>query len=189
MATTATLITLAAQAFPFIGIGVSAAQLITPIPSAEVVFNTPAAGLPITVASAGEDQALQVNCNLSRTFCYVLVEAFMRIDGIDANAWDKGAAATLFDSASVPTNMITTVMTNLELAHANSASQIRVYQLTAPPQKLIVPTGPDDAKFQVNVQNTTIDDGVGVCFFYARFLRYDRNQAQYWQVNTPVLVR
>lgn len=184
MAATATLITLSGQPFPYIGIGVPAAQLITPIPSAELVFQSILG--TITVAAAGETQSLLVNCPLPRSFCYVLVELMMRIEGADAAAWRTQTLATLQDSASVPSTLLP-----LELlaVHPPTGAASRTYAMPVAPSKLIVPLDIDNGLLSVFVDNPNIDDAAATLMFFARFLRYDRNQAQYWQVNTPVLIR
>lgn len=187
MATTATLFTLAGKPFPFIGIGVSAAQLITPIPSAEIVFNLILG--TVTVAAAGEDQSVLVNCPLPRSFCYVLVELNMRMIGANAGNWGKGPMATLLDSASDPSTQISLQLENNQGGASSSAIGAFTYQVAHVPPKLIVPLEIDNALLQIFMQNSTIDGAAGTLDFYARFLRYDRNQAQYWQVNTPVLTR
>lgn len=185
MATTATLFTPGLKSFPYIGIG-PAAQVMSPIPSAEVTFSIISGA--ITVAAAGEDQSIFINCLLPRSFCYVLIECSMRISGIDADAWDQEAFADLQDSSSSPVDVIPVRMVNLQLSHNTSISKARTY-VASPPSKVVVPLAIDDAKFSIYVQNTTIDDAVGSLRFFARFIRLDRNQAQFWQVNTPVLIR
>lgn len=185
MATTATLIEPVGVPFPFIGIGVASAQVITPIPSAEFVFNVISGS--ITVAAGGEDQSLLINCFLPRSFCYVLVELSARIEGADSADWLKGASTTLQDSSSVPTNLIPMVFESKELSAVSSAQ--KAYVASVIPTKLIIPPGIDDAKLACFWKNPVIDGAVGIIHFYARFLRYDRNQAQFWQVNTPTLIR
>lgn len=189
MATTLTQFTPQGRTFPFIGIGIPAAQFTTWIPSAEVIFVLPPSSA-ITVAAAGEDQEVRISCNLPRSFCYVLVESTLRVRGLDAADWDKAAHADLTDSAgsddktSIPLNY-----ENVEVSHISTTLLARDYRLLDPPSKLIVPQANDDALLRVQSFNPTVDGAVGVVKFYARFLRYDRNQAQFWQVNTPILVR
>lgn len=187
MATTGTLFSLEGKPFPFIGIGVAAAQVITPIPSAEIVFQV-VSGV-ITVAAGGLDQSIFINCNLPRTFCYVLVEVFFRIESADAGDWDAATVTTIEDSSSQATVLIPLRLTNDSIGHTSTAIASRSYSLETPITKLIVPLGPDDGKLSIFLQNDTIDGAAGILHFFARFLRYDRNQAQFWQVNTPVLVR
>lgn len=185
MPTTGTLFTPALKFFPFIGLG-PAAQVITPIPSAEVTFSVISGA--ITVAAAGNDQSIIVNCDLPRSFCYVLAECSMRISSNDGDNWDQECFTDLQDSQSAPIDVIPVRMNNLELSHASSASFARTY-VAEPPNKVIVPLGVDDGRLSIFLQNVTIDGAVGSLRFYARFLRFDRNQAQFWQVNTPVLIR
>lgn len=187
MATTATLVTIAPRQFPYIGIGIPAAQLPTFIPSAEIIFQTISSA--ITVAAAGETQSVLVTCNLPVSFCYVLVEMSMRIESIDALDWSKGTNAELMDSSSAPEILIPLVIDSINDTEVTETTNSMTYSLKNPPTKLIVPAVADDARLSVFTFNSTIDGAVAAVRFYARFLRFDRNQAQFWQVNTPVLVR
>lgn len=186
MATTTTSVTITGMPWPFIGVGVPAAQLITAIPSAELRFN---AGGVITVAAAGEDQALTIFCLLPNTFTYVLVEAFLRIDGADSDAWDQGSLAQLIDSVNSANIIIPVEFCNSQLAHSLAAFPSRTYSIVRVPTELLIPSGDGDAQFSAQVNNVVTDDAAGTFRFFARFLRYDRNQAQYWPINTPVLTR
>lgn len=189
MATTATVFTLAGAAFPFIGIGIAPAQYITSLPSAEFTFMMDAGA--VTVAAAGEDQSIEVICPLPRSFCYVLVECIMTLTSNAADDWDKACRAALNDSASVGINRlaIPLQMTNTELGHSSALTFQRDYQVKPVPSKLIIPQTQDNASLNVKLRNVVIDGNSGTLRFYARFLRYDRNQAQHWQVHTPVLIR
>lgn len=195
MASTATLFTPIGKQFPFIGVG-PAAQVITFLPSAELIFTI--VNGAVTVAAAGEDQSLLINCDLPRSFCYVLVECSMLLDNPDADEWDRGTNSVLQDSVTSPDVIIPCEVSNEFLAFESSsvgANQARVYTLKNGPSKVIVPTSSQGAgptangRFRVFLGNTTIDGLAGFIHFHARFLVYDRNQAQYWQVNTPVLTR
>jgi len=191
MATTATLITPPGVAFPYIGVGVPAAQLITPIPSAEVNYNITLGA--ITVAAGGQDQSLLINVVLPRTFCWVLVELTCRISGVDSGDWLDTATTTLQDSQSEPTYTIPLVFEIGANGDTGGASGQQTYELKHPPAKLIVPSASaavvDDALLSMFFQNNIVDGAVGVVDLFARFLRFDRNQAQFWQVNTPTLIR
>lgn len=186
MATTATVIDPAPLQFPFIGIGVPAAQLATPIPSAEVSFVVNAEA--VTVAAAGEDQSLQIRCFLERSFCWVLAECSMRITNADANEWDPEGIVNYSDSTQASLVAIPLVLNSLNVIGL-SASKVRNYQINNLPTKVIVPASTDSARLSVFLRNTTIDGAAGTVEFYARFLRYDRNQAQHWYVNTPQYIR
>lgn len=193
MATTQTTIAPPLQSFPFIGIGPAAQQPITAIPSAEVTFSIFAAAASIaddiTVAAAGEDQAVTVNCDLPRSFSYVLVEAYARIAGVDADEWDTEGFSNLQSSITAPDVIYPIYFGGRPgVSHSNATSEARSYA-AQPPSVVLIPTGPDDARFTTTWSNVTIDGVAGTIAFFARFLRYDRNQVQFWQVNTPVYVR
>lgn len=187
MAVTATLVTIEGVPFPFIGTGVPAAQLITPIPSAEFTFNV--INTEITVAAGGQTQSLLINCPLPRSFCYVLVECVMQIIGNDAGDWDARGVGSVLDSASSPTTLIPFELASSGAGFSPVLGRARTYLLSVPITKVLVPTAVDNGLLTVFAVNNNIDGAVGKVTFYARFLRYDRIQAQYWQVNTPVLVR
>lgn len=187
MATTATLFSLVGKPFPFIGIG-PAAQMINAIPSAEFSFQLISGA--ITIAAAGLNQTVLVNCPLPRTFCYVLVECSVIINGVDADNWNQASLSFLQDSTTTPEVLIPVDISNEQLGQETEASFSRTYTLKDGPSKLIVPLNADfDARLQCSFSNIVIDGAVGVMHFYARFLRFDRNQSQFWAVNTPVLIR
>lgn len=187
MATTVTALTPIGFPFPFIGIGVPAAQLTTFIPSAELIYT---ANESITVAGAGEDQQLTISCALPASFAYVLVESSFRIRGVDSADWNAVAGSELSDSTGGPNRVSIPLAYKSEGVHNDTTTQIdRQYRLLESPTKLLVPKPSDNAFFSVEVFNPNIDGTSESVKFYARFLRYDRNQAQFWQVNTPVYTR
>lgn len=185
--------------FPFIGMGGAYAQ--PPynfLPSAELIFTI--VNGAVTVAAAGEDQSLMINCDLPRSFCYVLVDCSLFLDCRDADEWDQGTSSLLQNATTATPDVIIPVeISNDFLAFGSSsvgANDVRIYTLKNRPSKVIVPTsalgagGPtSNGRLRVFLGNTTIDGVAGIIHFHARFLVFDRNQAQHWQVNTPVLVR
>lgn len=189
MATTTTTFAPAGKSFPFIGIGVPAAQLITPIPSAEFVFSIILGA--VTVAAAGESQLIAVTCELPRTFCYVLVDISAQYLAADANEWDDNLTVGLRDDLSSPDISIPIQLHSSDISRTTS-KEVRTYTTDSPlPSKLIIPKNFDglNAALDVSLFNPIIDGAAGTFTLFARFLRYDRNQSQFWQVNTPVLVR
>lgn len=192
MTTTATVIAPPLESFPFIGIGPASQHPITAIPSAEVTFAIFSAGGrvdDITIAAAGEDQTVTVNCDLPRSFSYVLVEAYARIQGADGDEWDTEGFSNLNSSITSPDIVYPINFGGRPgVGHSNPTNESRFYEVSAP-GVVLIPTGPDDARFTTTWSNVTIDGSAMTISFFARFLRYDRNQVQFWQVNTPVLVR
>lgn len=187
MATTTTSLVPTLKAFPYIGIGVAAAQYITAIPSAEVVASLN--GAAITVAAAGEDQVVNVTVNLSRTFAWVLVEANMRIQGNDVDNWDQACRTNWADATTNPVVAVPLTFINEQLGHNTAAQFARTYRVVDPSNKIMVSLSDEDAILTTSIFNTVIDGAAATMKFYARFLRFDRNQAQYWAVNTPMLTR
>lgn len=183
MATTVTNLTPLGMPFPYIGIGVPAAQYITPIPSAEFIFLSQDA---ITVAAAGEAQQLNIICTLPRSFCYALVESVLQIRGADSADWQQACTCTTTDGDSILPVDYSNVGGVSILGQTNF---IKTYVARDIPNRLLVPRTVADGALELDVFNSTVDGAVGSLFFFARFLRFDRNQSQHWQVNTPVLTR
>jgi len=187
MATTETDITPIGFPFPYIGIGVAPAQVITPIPSAEFLFKITAGA--ITVAAAGKDQKLTIICDLPRSFCYALVESSLYIRGADTADWDDNAVCTLRDALSDSDVTMPIDYSTKGVGHASTTFVIKTYVARDIPSKLVIPQMNTDGRFEIEIMNTTIDGALGAVFFFARFLRFDRNQSQFWQANYPVLTR
>lgn len=173
--------------FPYIGIGVAAAQVITSIPSAELLFIIKDEA--ITIAGAGNEQAIVISCDLPRSFCYVLIESTLRITSVDADNWDKQMICNYTDSISVSDVSMPLTYEQELLGRDSVTSLARTYQLKFPPSKLIIPTKTDDAQLTIKNFNVVQAGAVGSLKFYARFLRFDRNQSQFWAVNSPILTR
>lgn len=187
MATTETTFTPAAKPFPYIGVGVPAAQLITPIPSAEVVFTID--GGAVTVAAAGASQKIEINCILPRSFCWVLAESSFFLRGASVDDWDDECRCSLRDAN---TNADTTMPIEYAahgLGHNSATDFSKTYVANHIPQKMVISRMETDPRLQIELWDVVIDGVAAVIHFYARFFRYDRIQSQYWMVNTPVLTR
>lgn len=173
--------------FPFIGVGVPAAQLITPIPSAEIFFAVN--GGAVTLAGVGDDQFLEITCHLEKSFTYVLVESSFYLKGVDVDNWDTACRANILTAATAPSKSIGVEYNNIGLAHDTSLVSSRTYVAKNITKDVIIASGTSNPKFTVGVWNVVTNGAAATLNFFARFLRYDRIQSQFWQVNTPFLTR
>lgn len=186
---TTTLTPLATQ-LPFIAPAPSIELWETQVPRGEIVFVEQAAA--ITIAGVGDDQKLQINCDLPRGFAYVLVGSNMMITGADVAQWQNNASFRLRDSNDAASARWTihqryqadsTVMTI-------GATLNKVYELESKAvSKVILCNLSVPGQLKIQVRNITTDQAAGTVDFFARFFQYDLNQAFRWAVNSPVLVR
>lgn len=146
---------------------------------------------PIVVAGAGEDQQVKITCTLPRGWAYVFVEATMRLTNVDIADWDDCASSEMQDSTSGPVHFIAhmTMCNDGSIAHASTTQPIKTYHVVNPINKVILCNGDGDGRLRFIIMNTTIDGAAGQVDCYARFLRFEMNQAHHYAVNTPVSTR
>lgn len=188
MATTTTTIALTGRNFPLIGL-TGYGYPSNAIPRSELLFD--GAANAITVAAAGEDQIVSITMSLPRGYAYVLLEATLRIYGADVADWDDCAGAELQDSDVSPQFLAHMSFCNPggEVAHSAGGVALKTYQVERPIQKVILCDRPGNGRLWVSCMNTTIDGVVMNCNMYARFARYDLEQARYFAVSAAVPVR
>lgn len=188
LATTQSVFDLGAINFPYIGL-MSGDYAQTFIPKSEVLFSLSAG--TIVVAGAGEDQQVRVTCNLPRGWAYVFLEATLRITNADVADWDDCASSEMKDNDSGTVNFIThmTMCTGAGIAHASTTQPIKTYHVMNPINKVFLCNGAGDGRLRFVLHNLVIDGAAGTCDAYARFLRFELNQAHHYAVNTPVSVR
>lgn len=187
MATITTSFTPEGLTFPYIGIGVDPAQFITMIPSAEVMFQITSGA--VTLSGVGDDQKINIDCALPRSFAWALVESSLILKSVDAGDWDLNCRSWLVDATTNPVYNTPIEYVSEGLAHDTTLQESLTYTVRNLPTKIIVPHSTLDANFHVQLHNITLNDAAGVMTFSARFLRYDLNQAHYFAVNTPLLTR
>jgi len=158
----------------------------TPYPKAEIVYNIQDGA--ITVAGAGEDQALVISCALPTSFAYVLQDLTMTIKAAgDIDDWRLAALAKLKDATAAAWEL-DMVFEGSSLM-GSAAAQLRTYGLrTEPPQKMLLATG-GGATLTITLDNPVIDGEAAEVDFFARFLQFDLNQGFRTSVNTPILTR
>lgn len=186
MATTLTFIAPPVRRLPFIAPVGEPDIWWTPYPKAELVYNIQDGG--ITVAAAGEDQALVVSCALPDSFAYVLQDLTMTIKAAtDIADWRLAALAKLKDA--------TAAIWELDMKFEGGslmgipAALLRTYGLTIePPQKTLLAIA-GGATLTITLDNPVIDGEAAEVDFFARFLQFDLNQGFRTSVNTPILTR
>lgn len=189
MATTATTLTPEGKNFPLIGL----TRYDYPsnyIPRSELLFTIQAGA--VTVAGAGEDQRLIVNCNLPRGWAYVLLEASMRVGGVDVADWDDCATCELYDDNGSGLNK--KFIAHMQfctdgISHTSTTLPQKTYALAHAIGKVFKCDGSSFGRFQTIIMNTTVDGTVMAVDLYARFARFDLEQAHHYAVSTTVPVR
>lgn len=167
----------------FVGFGPGMAEWVTEIPQAEILFYEEAG--VITAATGGDTQSLTVTCALPKGYAYAMVECYQAIFCADISEWD---AALYAEVTGVDPDYKTMLSMEGKATFRNSAVPAKVYPLEQPLLKIVVP-GADGAQFLTFSTNQTAAGAAGTVRMFARFLRYELNQAHYWAVNTPTLVR
>lgn len=158
----------------------------TGIPREELIFTEIAAA--IAVATGGNTQRLIINLNLPSTDAYVLVEANFSISGADADEWNAQAFSRLQSEASgVPIWSIDFQCPGLEVPEG-ATSGTRVYS-SGVSNKVIVSAGTSGGLMFFKTDNNTADGSLMTVNLFARFLVFDRIQAQNFSVNTPTPTR
>lgn len=189
MATVTTNFTVDPVVLPYIGPAPFGDQWASAIPSAELMF--PIVTQSITIATGGKDQLASIFCNLPGGWAYAFLECNMSIFGGDSANWDSCAKARMVDGNTSNNWRANFDMCSGGLFHAGTASPGQTYQIDSASilKKIIIPPRDNFAQFTVNVMNINLDESAVNLDFFARFLRFDINQAHLWAVNTPVPVR
>lgn len=187
MTVTTTTLALPASNFPYIGAAPTQEQWKTLIPRGEKIYGT--TGSSVTVAGAGNEQALIVTANLPEGFAYVLVEASVSLIGADIADWQPAAFAALDDSVATPTFRDTFKADRGAIWATSTTALGGTYRCEDCPQKIIIPSAPDGGQLTYWIQNNVQDGVVMTAIAYFRFLVFDLNQAYYWAVNTPFPTR
>jgi len=186
MATITTTITPDPDPFQYQGLGDSIDSWASNRPSAEVLFLDP--GSAVTKGGVADDQRLLIQCFLPRSFAWVLTELNFRMTATDANDWDSVARAFLQDGTAAPSWSSNIRIQNDGVSHNSSLALTRSYFGTQLPKKVVIPSA-DDGLLEIKLFNVNLDGVAATIQFFARFLRYDLNQAYLWGVNTPALIR
>lgn len=188
MATTDTTITVTPSNFPLIGYN-ALDGFANYIPRSELLFKS--GSTAVTVAGAGEDQRILASCILPRGWAYVFLEATMRMDNPDVADWDDCAGLELSDSIADPNFLCHMTFCNPsgEISHGSTAQFWKSYYVHNPVNKVFLCDGADDGRLRIILMNTTIDGTAGSVHIYARFARFDLNQAHHFAVSAPMPVR
>jgi len=157
----------------------------SPIPSAELFFAEVATIL--TAGAVGDSQRMVLNMDLPRSFGYVLVEGNFRISGVDGEDWDDNGSARVATEIVAPITWSSYLQCPSLFNPLGSAFGARAYRCDTI-NKLIVP-GKTDGTLEIKVNNLNLNGSECTVDSMFRFLVFDVNQAQNYQVNTPVPTR
>lgn len=187
MTVTTTTLALSAINVPVIGAAPTQEQWRSPIPRSQKIFGTTSSS--VTVAGAGNEQALIVTANLPEGSAYVLVESAVSLVGADIADWQPSAFAALDDSVATPTYRDTFVADRGALWATGVTALGGTYRCHECPTQIVIPSAMDGGQLTYWIQNNVQDGVVMTCIAFFRFLVFDLNQAYFYGVNTPMLTR
>lgn len=189
MATVKTTITPTEFLFPWQGID-DLARDRSDIPRAELRFS--AIESVIAASGVGDNQSIQVVCDLPVNFSYVLLELYLMIGGsgqTDDVTFTPALCSIVDNDSGARTYNINFDLARQQL-QSSSGSYFATYCTSKYPNLVIIPQPTaGNAQLLVDLYNPVANDSAVIANFYARFARYDISQAHHWQVNTPSLVR
>lgn len=191
MATVTTNITPTVRPFAFEGEGILAPG--SDIPRRELRCTV----LDVAVAATGAGDNQYVNCvlNLPAGQCYALADFFFALQCDTAGATNNfGTSVQLSFSNDAAAGDVRWQGEAHAQAKAvlDSAGAIEkyLYMLHDFPKTLMVPKdGDSQVTLSLNIYNTQANDGGYVANGLFRVLEYEVENAHYWPVNRPVLVR
>lgn len=172
--------------FPFINPYGEPLQWQTGIPRSELVFSV--VDQDITLAGVGDTQRVIFNCTLPTGFAYVITEGNMRITGADFADWQNQAFSALSSEATT-TPIWDSVFPMPGIDVTEGPTFGNVIYTSGVTNKIVIPAGGLNGRWRWKVDNL-VTNGIAMKLTgFARALVFDRNQAQQWQVNTPLPVR
>lgn len=144
----------------------------------------------VTVGGSGNEQKINVTCNLPTGFTYVFAEMSAYLTGTGADNWDTDANTYIIDQSGDATWIAPNDFSSTAgFFHTTVTNFGRAYTLRGPTlTKLIVPLTAQGQLF-MSLFNTTQDDAAGIFSFHARFHMYDVLQSFFSPLNTPILTR
>lgn len=146
----------------------------------------------VTLGGVGDEQRLDITCDLPQNFSYALAELHADIStaGGTTNTWDVDAIAFIVDA----TGPDRTVNVSMPVTAGGVVDDIvlprRVYKLENPMKAVLVPP-PNSTGAKLGITfNNDVQGAVGALVtFFIRFYQYDIEQAHHYAVNTPNLIR
>lgn len=181
-----TTFTPAARLNSFTGIGDLPRQQRSAIPRGEVFFIIN--GGDVTKGEVGDTQRSRIDCTLPRNFAYALVGIHLNLYGVDITDWETIANSYISnDIADFDVNVpIVGVSPGPAVASGAGAMTYQFESFKA----IIVPRGADATpNLHIDISNYVTDGTAMITSIYARFLQYDIEQANHWEVNLPQLTR
>lgn len=193
MTTTTTSITANSSLFPFTGMDATVLDR-SSVPQAEVIFKIFSGA--VTVGGSGNEQRLNLTCEIPRNYAYALVGVYASITVVNglANTWDDQADLFIVDAVGSDRSFE---------AHMNFTSGA-VFDTLALPRKtygvtdgsmglvktiVVPPPNSTGQKFGLSFENLTQDGPAALVQLFARCLLFTIEQSHHFAVNTPTLVR
>ncbi len=189
MAITQTTLTPDPMVFPFLGLGQLGLDR-SNVPRSEIVFS----GINeiVTLGGVGDEQRLDITCNLPQNFSYALAEFHADIStaGGTTNSWDVDAIAFLVDATGAGRSISVSMPVTANGVADDIVLPRVVYDIGKVMSAVLVPP-PNTSGAKLGVTfNNDIQGAVGALVtFYIRFYQYDIEQAHHYSVNTPTLIR
>lgn len=185
------------QRFPFIGQSPDMEQWTTEIPKAEILFAE--VGTSITLAGVGDSQRLAIVCDLPVSYAYVYLGGTVMLRETvagDLANWDDEAEFFIDNSPSsvgAQGRWRWHQRMRKDPVGAISGGSVTlvesVFQGDLELPKVIIPLPNDQVRLVFQVDNVSTNDAAMTTDFFFRFLQFDLNQAFFWAVNMPTLVR
>lgn len=156
----------------------------TIVPRAEITFSV--VGGAVTVSGVGDTQEVEVTCTLPRNYAYVLADLFYSVALSETNLWPASSSSLYRAQAGPPVLYLEAMSENL--VGGGNWLNMRSYRLDDKPT-LLLKTPDSTAVLQSQIHNSNTAQPDAFLWYFARFYMYDFDQANRWEVNTPLLTR
>ncbi len=189
MAVTQTSLSPTPMVFPFLGLGQLGLDR-SNVPRSEIVYSGEA--VVVTAGMVGEEQRLDITCELPQNFSYALAEFHCDIAtaGGTTNSWDADAIAFMVDAVGTDRTINVSMPITAEGIVDDVVLPRRVYNLQNPMRAVLVPPpNTIGAKLGATFNNDVQAAVQAAVTFYIRFYQFDIEQAHHYSVNTPTLIR
>jgi len=156
---------------------------------AEIVYT---GTVTIPQPAGGDTQSINLQIDLPKSFCYVLLDLGLLIqaptDKIDD--WpDNGSYIQRPGGEPATQFKFTAGLDATGVTIISDTSSQKHYSLLNKPSYVLIPSVGLDGIVRITITNKGIDGPATTFEFYVRYLQYDINQAHHWAVNSPAYVR
>lgn len=179
----------------FVGAG-GMDKINTFIPRSELIFSR-IAGVVI-LSGSGDTQHCSIVINLPRGYGYVLSDwSFYLRETVSGDLlnWDAAPTCYLVDSPTDPTWIKHVAMGRAGLSKTDAGLNQYTYYASDLCTKMIIPKNPpnpdagDTGRLQCDITCQTTNQAALLIYCFAKFLKFDLNQAWGYMANTPIPVR